>query len=153
MLPSSSENAATGLAGAAITVTKPGSALWHVQLSSAPTKLSAGKFYTLRYTAKSSVASSMQVALVSDSTWKVSSDKGFCRLPTLAHVFMNLCWYHVSSTLGLTSHLVKAQPADFAPGCLPDTTFVLLLLLLFTPAGVLCRAAQNHPRLCQPHCR
>jgi hypothetical protein len=73
MLPSSSDNAATGVSGAAVTVTKPGSVLWHVQLSSAPTKLAVGKFYTLRYTAKSSVASSMQVVLVSDSTWKVSS--------------------------------------------------------------------------------
>jgi hypothetical protein len=72
MHPTSSDNAATGLSGAAVTLTARGAALWHVQLSSVPAKLSAGKYYTLKYTAKSSEASSMQVALVSDIVWKVS---------------------------------------------------------------------------------
>jgi hypothetical protein len=69
-----SNNTATGLSGAAVTVTARGAALWHVQLSSVPAKLSAGKYYMLKYTAKSSEASFMQVALVSDITWKVSSN-------------------------------------------------------------------------------
>jgi hypothetical protein len=73
MHPTSSDDAATGLSGAAVTVTTRGAALWQVQLSSVPAKLSTGKYYTLTYTAKSSEASSMQVALVSDVTWKVSS--------------------------------------------------------------------------------
>lgn len=83
MIPSSSDNAATGQSGATVTVTQPGSALWHVQLSSAPTRLTAGKFYTLRYSAKSSAASSMQVALVSDATWKVSNQARTVRICSL----------------------------------------------------------------------
>lgn len=109
----------SGSYGAAVTINNASRKAWHVQLSSQPALMGRGDYYAVKFAARSSATTVLQVAVVEDSTWQVGCSKLSCTTlvpsdePSSDCVSTNVAhWYYCSCRATSATGRDNLQTAD-----------------------------------------